>query len=203
MGWVGNSSWMNSACFSRHLVLQNLRNINFLDFLDFRCSWCVLDGSWFMAQGPWLMAKGGRAALGPQGRGGIWPWAMSLPWPPLAMSHEPWAMSHEPSSMHPGPPNWICQTNAGGSGGLFRPLTLVNELWKNCFFMKNLFFDTTEPKKGSYRANKLKNITNCFVLHFFCFFDSLQSRGYLFRLQWRDLFLFGFAYRFNQVMNFV
>ena len=91
--------------------------------------WCMLDGSWLMAQGSWLMAKGGQGGLmahgqgparprgpkgergrartwglllGPRGRAGPWPWAMSLPWPPLAMSHEPWAMSHEPSNMHQG-----------------------------------------------------------------------------------------------------
>ena len=30
VGWVGNNSWTHPPFFSRHLVAQNLRNINFL-----------------------------------------------------------------------------------------------------------------------------------------------------------------------------
>ena len=82
MGWVGNNYWTHPLFFSRHLTLQNLRNINFLDFSIFDA---LMHAWWFMA-----------APLGPQGRAasGHEPWASpGLPWP-WALSHEPWTIKH-------------------------------------------------------------------------------------------------------------
>ena len=68
VGRVGNNIRMDSPLLSRHLTLQNLRNINFL---------LMVHGSWLMAHGqggparPWgPRERRARRSLGRQGRAG-------------------------------------------------------------------------------------------------------------------------------------
>ena len=68
---MGNNSWTHPPFFSRHLTLQNLRNINFLDFSMFD----ALDAC-LMVHGSWLEAHGSTKA-----RGGSWLMARCLPGP--------------------------------------------------------------------------------------------------------------------------
>ena len=108
---MGNNSGTHPPLLSRHLALQNLRNINFLiDFSMFD----ALDAC-LMIHGAWLKAHGqgrpgeahgswsGAGLLGTQRRAGPDPdrkRASGSPGPgrPLAMSHEPPLASpgHEP-----------------------------------------------------------------------------------------------------------
>ena len=79
VGRVGNNSRTHPLLLSRHLTLQNVRNINFLlDFSIFDAldaclmvhgSWFMAHGSWLKAQGSWLMAKGGQERLMAHGQG--------------------------------------------------------------------------------------------------------------------------------------
>ena len=68
---MGNNSWTHPPFVSRHLVLQNLRNINFLDFSMFD----ALDAC-LMVHGSWLKAHG---SCPREARGGSWLIARSLP----------------------------------------------------------------------------------------------------------------------------
>ena len=73
MGWVGNNSWTHPPFFSRHLTLQNLRNIIFLDFSIFDAldACLMVHGSWLKAHGSWPR----------EARGGSWLMARCLPGP--------------------------------------------------------------------------------------------------------------------------
>ena len=67
---MGNNSWTHPPFFSRHLTLQNLRNINFLlDFSMFDAldACLMVHGSWLKAHGSWPR----------EARGGSWLIAMS------------------------------------------------------------------------------------------------------------------------------
>ena len=108
---MGNNSRTHPPFFSRHLTLQNLRNINFLDFsiFDVLDACLMVHGSWLKAHGSWPReARGGSwpgagLALGTQRRAGPDPdrkRASGSPGPGrhLAMSHEPplASLGHEP-----------------------------------------------------------------------------------------------------------
>ena len=107
MGRVGNNSRTHPPLLSRHLTLQNLRNINF--FLISQYSMPLMHAWWFMAHGSRLMAHGqgrpGEAhgswpdacpALGTQRRASGPGPAMSHEPPLASLGHEPWPLSHEP-----------------------------------------------------------------------------------------------------------
>ena len=71
---MGNNSWTHPPFFSRHLTLQNLRNINFLlDFSMFDAldACLMVHGSWLKAHGSWPR----------EARGGSWLMARCLPGP--------------------------------------------------------------------------------------------------------------------------
>ena len=70
---MGNNSWTHPPFFSRHLTLQNLRNISFLDFSIFD----ALDAS-LMVHGSWLKAHGSWPR---EARGGSWLMARCRPGP--------------------------------------------------------------------------------------------------------------------------
>ena len=72
---MGNNSWTHPPpfFFARHLTLQNLRNINFLDFsiFDTLDACLMVHGSWLKAHGSWPR----------EARGGSWLMARCRPGP--------------------------------------------------------------------------------------------------------------------------
>ena len=107
---VGHNSGTHPLFFSRHLTLQNYRNMNFLDFSIFDA---LMHAWWFMAHGSRLTAHGqGRPGeahgqrparpRGPRSRPQVRvrPLAMSHEPPLASLGHEPWALRHEPWAMN-------------------------------------------------------------------------------------------------------